>query len=839
MLGKIKCFYTYSWLIPLLLLASCYPTRTLKRGEEWMLKSNKVKIEGKSTVGRDDLLAIVKQRPNRMIGFGDIVLLRFNLRVYLLISDKSVTRSIEKKKARLARKNARRKEQKKALKAYRPTFREYLKAKVGEPPVIYDTSRTRVSMEQISLEMFKNGYFNNSVDTSLVYRKLKKMVLVTYKVKANQPYTINTVKHTIPDARLDTLFRGTLGKTLVKPGDNYNYYTLEQERQRVVLLYKNNGFYDFNKDFIRFDVDSSLGTHKVNLNMVIRDNVIETDSGQTVNTAHILYTMRYYYVYPDYNFLTKDDYTDTLYQGNIRVVYKKELDVNPKLLYNNLLFEKPYYKQDEGDETYRSLSSLNIYRNIRIEYKDVEDVPTNDKLDGYIYLAPGKKHSFTTEARLETRASNGNTKQNSGNLNLGMSGTISFVKRNAFRNGEILKLSLTGGLEPFFLTDSAASKSFFNTTEFGPSASITFPTLLLPSRFVKFSKSARAKTTISASFNTLKNNDIRRRASKFVLGYEWNETVKKKHQINPVEFSIVKALLSENLQKRIIAIGDPFLRNTYSDQFILATSYSFTYSDRFTPKSQNATYNRSKIELAGNIMRQIAGITKTWEQDSMGSYTVFGIPFAQYIKLENEYKQYKKTFFNNVLAFRLFTAAAKPLQNSRVLPFEESYYAGGTNGIRAWGARSLGPGGYLDTNSFRGYLNRIGEIHLETNLEYRIKLNKLFEWAFFTDIGNIWVFKENGKRTNTEFGRKFYEQLAVGGGVGLRLDFNFFLFRFDVAFPLRDPSLPERERWFYQPKTQYNEIVDRYNARNESNNTGGIGHYRIRPNFNIGIGYPF
>ncbi len=801
------------------LVTACYPTRKLDKGKEWLLKSNSVALTSKTKIDTDQLKAIIKQRPNRSIGFSipplpfskshfqsNFIFLRFNLKAYNLGKPN---------KGKIA---------------------GWLEKRVGEPPVIYDSLLTLKSVKQLNEFMFQSGYFNSKVNVELKYQKHRKMVKVAYVIQPGPSYLIDSIFVNIPQGLLSSLYAENASKSVLKTGHQYNYKTLENERQRLVSLYQNNGFFSFTRDFIRFDIDSSLGNYKLNLYLNVL-NPIDKDDTANHSLNHIRYSLNKIYVYPTYDFFTNQQFTDTITNGNINIVYNQKLPINERLIYNNLIFSPYYYSKRDADETYKSFSSLNLYKNIKVDFKVNKEDGVANKLDSYVYLSPLKRNSIVPEIRVETRANNGGSSVKS-TYNFGVSGNMSFQRLNAFRNGEILKLSLSGGLEPFFLNDSSANKNFFNTTNVGTTASITFPRFLLPIRQDKFAKSARAKTIIASSYNILKNDDITRRASKITLSYEWNETAKKRHTVSPIEFSLIKAGLSEQLNQRLISIGDPFLKNTYSDQFILASSYSFVYSDQYTAKAKKALYNKSKIEGAGNLMHTIANGQPNWHQTE-NAYTILNIPFAQYVRIENEFKTNRQTFFNDVVAFRLYAGIAKPLSNAKSLPFEKSFFAGGSNGIRAWGSRSLGPGGFMDTTTFRGFLNRLGEIHLESNVEYRFKLTKLLEWAFFADAGNIWVFDENGGRANTEFSTKFYKQIALGCGFGARLDFQFLIFRVDVAFPFHDPSKPDGERWIFQNKTEYNQIVQRYNERNELYGKDAVGTYRIKPNYNIGIGYPF
>lgn len=807
-----------------LLLPSCKSTRRLAE-DEYLLKRNNLVFEDGQSVLTEEIREHIYQRPNRKT----LLIWSMHLRLY----NSGLGKNQDGK------------------------FKTWLRD-IGEPPVVYDSSLARKSADQIEKFLFQNGYFNAKVSDSLVLNHKQKKpfitklfnplrnhkkVLVSYHINLGKPYFIKSVSYQFADERLKTSF-STLNLAQHPPlvGTMYNYKSLDEHRDIISTHFRNDGYFDFEKDYVKFRADTMPGDHKVRLTVKILNPVIRDLKGESQSQIHTRYTVNQIYVYPNYDLFKSNRFSDTLKRKDIQVIYNPPSRINPKLLANKVFIKKYYYQSKLVTGTYRSLNDMGIFKSVNIdfEYLNSDQNLESELLNAHIYLNPLKRHSFSVETRVETRAYSGQRDDDQGvtNLNLGFSANVSFSRINAFKNGETLKLSLTGGLEPLFLSDSSAAKNFFNTVEFGPSVQLTLPRFLLPFNTSGISKYSRPQTIMSATYNLLKNEDFFRRAIKISYAYSWLETQEKLHKFSPLELSFINARLSAPLQARLDALGNPFLNATYSDQIIIASSYSFTFRRNEKKPETNGWYYRGKIEGAGNTARFLSSLNNP-EHNANSQYELFGIQFAQYVAVDNDFRYYRYNRFNQTLATRLFVGVTKPLENVEALPFEKSYFAGGSNGIRAWRARTLGPGSYLDTTSFSGFLNRVGEIKLEGNIEYRFKLISLLEAAVFMDAGNIWVFEEKAGRTGTQFDREFYRDIAIGAGFGLRLDFDFFIIRFDLGYPVRDPSLPENEKWFFQDKETYNQYVARFNSRNGLLGDDAVSRYRRQPNFNIGIGYPF
>lgn len=787
--------YLLSSFLLCLLISSCAPTRHLQPKEVLLVKN---KVENLKKFNEDPLKDIIKQDPNRkLIGFW-----RFHLQMWNLgynYQDKRIG--------------------------------FWLMNSIGEKPVILDTFLVRKSKEQMQEYLFQEGYFKAQVTDSIAYLPknsfIKKKAKVYYTQKLGEPYIIKKVNTYIQDSTIQYLEGQIKDNTVLKVGARYQYSLLEEERKRLTALMQKNGYYDFNKSYIRFVVDTTQGDYEVALSLKIQ----KPEKGN----PHAKYKLGKTLVYPNYDLL-KSYYPDTISNGKLKFVYDDKMYINQKMLKQSIFLDHENFSTDHIEQTYRKLTGLNVYAAVSVEMEKSTEIPNT--LNAKIHLTPAPKHSFVIESRLENRA-NGSSGDEEGStssaLNLGVSGSFSLLRRNAFKNGELLKIGITAGLEPFFLSDSTMSSQFFNTVQFGPSLEITFPRFLLPISQDKFSKKQDPKTKLTLGYNLLRNDDLVRRSATASWQYRWFENQLKQHIFTLAEVSIVDAFLSESLSERLQNFGDPFLENSYRDQFILASSYTYIYNQPITKNGSRLSY-RGKLEVAGNTLRTITPLFK--EANSDGSYEIFDIAFAQYALIENDLRWYKSRNGYNNFATRLYAGLGKPYNNLNSLPFEKSFFSGGANGIRAWRARSLGPGSFSDTTFSSGILNQIGEIKLETNLEYRFKIISFMHGALFADIGNTWMLKERGDRNNVEFGSEFYKQLAVGTGVGLRFDFEFFIIRFDTGLQTHDPSLPEGERWIFQSKEKYNAIIDRYNSRQE---VGGSyqKYYSPKVNFSLGIGYPF
>lgn len=516
--------------------------------------------------------------------------------------------------------------------------------------------------------------------------------------------------------------------------------------------------------------------------------------------------------------------------------FNGDLFVDPGLLESqNYLENTNYYKDYYFDRTYTRLAQLGLFSLIRPEI--IERVPGSGKLEVHYFLIPAKKKSITIAPRAVY--SNGF---------MGVNASVNFTNKNLWRSGTNMTFSISGGFEgnPSVLEDSTGANVFrLNTIEVGPSLKFDIPGLF-PLSVTKLGKRQRPRTTISLAYNYQDRKDFERGILQF--NYLYNFYVGDgKTQLVTFGFpglSVLKFVNfnpSELFNQKISELNDLFMRNTYSSQFIwedfrVAYEYNNLEKEDRPKKNLLLTVNAS-FNTAGSIL----GLLTTNQTPNVnGQKELFGVPFSQFSLLDSKLIANLSIRNHMSFAFRTLAGIGIPGKNtSTSLPYDYSFFGGGSNDIRGWEARTLGPGSYcylLDSNSVK---TQIGDIRLGLSAEFRFGAGGLFNHAIFVDAGNIWTMKEDVLRPGGQFSKNWYKEIALAAGYGLRLDFDYFIFRFDVGFPLFNPTLPNGSRWYFEDTEAYylkakeiygdfyNDILQPYQKR-----------FR-RPSFNFGIGLPF
>ena len=519
-----------------------------------------------------------------------------------------------------------------------------------------------------------------------------------------------------------------------------------------------------------------------------------------------------------------------------RARQEKELFVKPGLVEaQNYLEYTNFYKEYYADRTYNRLIQLGIFSIIKPVF---EEVPGN-KIIVHYYLVPAQKQSYG----FEPRATNSNGY-------LGVSASINYTNKNLFKSGWNTTLSFSGGFESqppvFSEVDGDKVKQggrSFNTFEVGPTLKFDLPGLF-PVNVAKLDKRQRPRTILSAAYNFQKRPDFKRNV--FQLNYLWKFYVGKTQivSIGLPAASVIKFVSlnpSPEFEARIKSLNDQFLINAYSDQLIWEDA-KFVYEFdnlNYDKKKQRwrVTFNATS-NIAGNLLYY--GFRKGQDQDSTGRYKLFGVPYSQFALIDTKFITYYDVNRKHTIALRLLGGVGKPYKNTVTsLPYDYSFFSGGSNDNRGWDARTLGPGAYkyyLDpTRTF----TQIGDIRLGTSLEYRLAKGKLLQSAFFLDASNIWTINNDVNRPGGRFSPSWYKELGVAVGYGVRLDFNFFIFRADLGIPVRNPGLPSGERWFWQDRdTYYQEIEDQNFTQDELKRIPDPFGWKALK-LNIGIGLPF
>ncbi len=816
--------------------SSCNVNRHLKENE-LLLQKTGVKQNG-TDIDNSELEAFIRQKPNRKI----LKLVRFNLWLYNQVDQQKMLKKKEQRDLRFDRINAKRiakterKNERRLAKGKpaklpklknkeKPTFRESI-MEAGEPPVVLDTFLTKVTRNQLQKFVFSRGYFDSDVRDSIVLDVKNKRAKAFYLISKSDPYYIRGISYKIEDPLIEYFIFNDSTSSLVKHNMIYNEDILQKERERITEAQLNNGYFYFAPEYVYYIVDTNMVGHDVNVTIGIKmfSQPFSETNDSLVYVNHPRFYINNVYVIPE---VIPD------FRGRASEVYMKDtVDYNGlKILTNKRpLFRKrdltrdisvspgQLYQQRFSEDTYKGLSSLKVFRSVYIQY--IKNPLFADKLDCYIVCQPVIKQSVTIE-----------TEGNYTSGNYGVAGSLVFQNKNAFRGAELVELRLKGSLnaqKQFNTTNDATNlnevQKTFNTVQFGPELNFYFPKPLFPFTLFYYKKDGNEKryftspkTLVSLSVNYQERPEFNRTISSISYGFKFtNSNGLFGYDVVPLEVYSVKANLFGSFQSDLLALNDFFLLNSFQDHITTLSKISATYNNQLIAKKRNLMYLRMTLSSSGNVLRGIYNATDQ-PQDAQGRYLIQGVPFSQFVKIDADYRFYIKIRKLSKLVYRLAGGFGKPMKNLTSLPYEQSFFGGGPNSNRAWRARTLGPGSYMQPDSITARYDKIGNIQIETNIEYRFHIFKSFYGAWFADAGNIWLSYDDPNKPRGKFElNRFYKEFALGSGFGLRYDFSFFVLRLDAAMRVHDPQYAEGKRWVLGTQTM---------------RQSGI--------LNFGIGYPF
>ena len=781
---NILQFIVFNTLLSLIILVlfACSPVKKLHDGES-LLQSNYIKSHHIS-IPKSEIEVYIKQKPNRKI----LGLFRLHLELFNLANEGS-------------------------------RFGKWL-MQVGEAPIIYDSITSHNSARQIQRFLNSKGYFNCHVNDSVVIKNMR--AYVYYNINSGKPYRVKKIQYEIEDEGLLSYVKCDSLNTLLSIGQIFDVDKLQKERDRSTRTINNAGFFDFTKDFIYFKVDSNYSNYDLTITLGIKKNLItiSKNSGDTTyEIPHHKYYIKNVFVDSDYENDSKlKGSKDTLLYNGFYILFNKKINFRPTILLNSIFILKgDFYKIDASENTYKRLSELKAFKFVNIKF--IITSPNEDSLNCFIQLHPVLKQTFA----IETEGTNTGG-------DLGIAGSLIYQNKNLFKGAEVFEVKLRGGFEVQQLINQNQRNTNittpFNTIEFGPEINLYVPRFLFLPLKLNSIKNSNPKTIFSFTTNYQQTPDYTRLINKISFGYSWKSNNLITHLFNPIEVSFVQVNLKPDFQTVINEENNVLLQYSYEPHIITDTHYALIYNDQGISKSRDHHYFKFNIESSGSILRELYKLNNA-DLDVNRSYEMFGIPFAQYVRIDADYRYFKKLIEHQFLAFRLFGGIGKPFGNSEALPFEKSFYAGGANDIRAWEIRSLGPGSYNGITNF----DQIGDMQMEGNVEYRVKLLKQLNGALFVDAGNVWLLSPQPSYPNGNFQLdRFYKEIAIGTGIGARLDFNFFIIRLDMGVKLRDPQFNLDDRWVI------GHIFD-YDWKVNYKNTHSVQYSFL--NFNLGIGYPF
>ena len=658
-------------------------------------------------------------------------------------------------------------------------FPRWMREKFGTKPEYYEKVQADKSSRQMELYLDNVGYFNSSVSNDVKFKRYK--AKVSYSVEVAEPYTIREIRQVITDTALVSLISEIENKFPVKEGDIYNAYTLDDQREVITEHLRNNGYYFFNRDYIHYEVDSSLNSHQMDVTM--RIDQMTLPSGDTV--AHRQYTINDVNLYPDYSLMmmrrqpvdsvaisTEKNSSDSLRFH----FYNTPRRLRPKV-FRQLTLVRPdrLYSLKEAKQTYTSISNMPLFSNVSVEF-DTTGTPADSSLiNCRITMQRNDVHSVT--AQIDGTHSAGD---------FGFKGNVSYNNKNIFRGCEVLRISLKGGLEMQHLNDIGEEENdykIFNTMELGVTGSLFFPRFLSAIPLKRFAREYQPRTTLSTGFNMQKRYYYSRYITSASFGYDWKANDRLHVTLTPVYLNSVKVNPTDEFTALLEQEQNQRIKDQYTNHLLLGSRVSLIYNTQNINKKSSFVYLSFNFESSGNLLWLFNNTKLITERDS--HHELFGIRYAQFVRGDIDFRQYLHLGSDVWFAFREIVGIGCPYGNSTDIPIERSFYGGGANGMRGWKYRYLGPGSY---HSESNRIERLGDIQLEVNGELRFPIVSYLIGALFVDAGNIWTYHENEALPGGNFQfNNFYKQIALDGGFGLRLDISFLIIRLDLAVPMRYP----------------------------------------------------
>ncbi|HUP12235.1 MAG TPA: BamA/TamA family outer membrane protein [Niastella sp.] len=755
----------FLWIV-FIFVASCSSTKSLPEGEK-LYTGAAVKMKGSELPARQrkvlktDLQGLTRPKPNSKV-------LGLPIKLYIY-------NSFAKKKPK--------------------SFWGKLRTKYGQPPVLLSSVDLEQNVKILQNHLENKGFFRAQVTGDSIVKKKKGSV--TYHVAAGNQYTINNLLFPSDSSALGAAIAATTKESLLKKGEPYDLDLIKGERTRIDAAIKEKGYYYFGPDYLLMQVDSISNNNTVDMRLILKP--------ETPDEATHAYRINNTYIYSGYNLTSANLDTSKasakVYEGY--TVIDRRNRFKPKMFAQIMRFSPgDLYNRTDHNLTLSRLINLNEFRYVKNRF---EAVPDSAKLDVYYYLTPLPKQAL----RAEITATNKNSGFNGSQL------TLSYRNRNKFRGGEQLSMSAYLGSE----IGVGSNYRGYNTYRSGGEIAFSIPRFVIPFFSVNTKGGYVPRTAIQLGYDVINRRKLYTLNSYHAgLGYIWRESLTKQHEFFPISINYTQPL---NITKQFTdSIGRyPYLRHVVDSQFIIGSTYQYNYNQLAGATQHiNSIYFNGLVDLSGNIAGLISGSNKSNGKEEA---RILGARFNQYIKLEADARFYRRIGTKSTWANRVLVGYGNPYGNSRELPYITQYFAGGTNSVRAFRARTLGPGTFRETeidSTKKGfYPDQTGDIRLEFNTEFRPHLYGPIYGAVFIDAGNIWLKNSDTARVGAKFSKDFIKELAVGAGVGLRVDITLFVIRLDVAMPLRKP-------WDVPP-SQLRNLDKDYRKENVV--------------FNLAIGYPF
>lgn len=626
--------------------------------------------------------------------------------------------------------------------------------KIGEEPVIFDTLQAKLTMNDLRTAMQNMGYMH--ADVSLTTKIKGQKLAAIYTLHPGTPYYINTVACDIQDEAIDSLLRADHRGSICRlsKGDRFTVDKLDAERKRITDYLLDHGYYRFHKDFIQFTADSAANSRDVNLTMHLLKYRATSSSPATLHPRYRI--------------------------GGVKHVSGdgEGIHLRPKVIDNNTAVAKDgYFCESDLQKTYNNFAKLGAVRYTSITF---EERPDTNLLDCNVQLTMNKPSSISFQPEGTNTAGD-----------LGAAASLTYTNRNLFRGSELFSVELRGAFEAITGLEGYKDQNY---QEYGIETKLAFPRFVAPFLSRSFKRSSQATSELALSWNLQNRPEFHRRVFSAAWRYRWAES----HHFISYRFDLLDLnyvympWISDTFKQDYLedeTNRNAILRYNYEDLLITKIGFGLNYND-----GVNAV--RANVETSGNVLGALSTPLKLKTNDS-GQHTVFGIAYAQYAKFDIDYTHLLKFDTHNSLAAHVGLGIAYPYGNSTILPFEKRYFSGGANSVRGWSVRGLGPGKFKGKDGRIDFINQTGDLKLDLNLEYRTFLFWKLNGAIFVDAGNIWTLRNYEDQPGGQFRwNEFYKQIAVAYGLGLRLNFDYFILRFDAGMKAINPAYESRNEHY-------------------------------------------
>ena len=658
---------------------------------------------------------------------------------------------------------------------------------LGDEPEIYNEVIALKSRTEIEKAVQNMGYMRAKVD--MVPRIKKNKLKLSYEIKTGRLYKVRHLAYDIDDLKISDILEKDSAESYLYEGMPFDVVVLDRERQRITKLLQNHGYYRFHKDFLAYQADTARNTFVVDLTMKLLPYQRRKED---LPTPHKPYKIR------NVNFLTEDNVTrfdndfsrfDSLRYKGLNIYYKDHVYLRPDVLSDfNYIEPQTLYSEQAVQNTYASMGRLRAlkYTNVRFE-----EVMHNDsaQLDAHVLMTKSKDKSLAFEVEGTNSAGD-----------WGAAASMTFQHKNLFKGSETFTFKVRGAFEAITgLEDGYETDDY---KEYGIESSLNFPSFMFPFLSSDFKKKIRATSEVGIKFNSQLRPEFTRTLASASWSYRWTDKTRSQHRFDlldinyiyvPWKSELFKAYL-ENLTDR-----NSILIKSYEDQLIVRMGYTFNYNSANASQASSQRKNfytlRFNMEESGNLLYGISKLIHRKPKGDKG-YVIANIPFAQYLKTDFDFAENLKIDNRNSLVFHIGMGVVYPYGNSKAVPFEKRYFSGGPNSVRGWSVRSLGPGSYKGANGAVNYINHTGDIKLDLNVEYRTHLFWKFNGAAFIDAGNIWNINEyEGQEDGTFRFNRFYKQIAVSYGLGIRLDLDYLILRFDGGMKAVNPMESRKDKY--------------------------------------------